>query len=410
MEREQLAAMDGPTALLNIVLGASALACLLWGLRQHAVLRRLQAGLVALLSGRYEHRVTKSPEDHEPVFKTFDQLAVELSAQAKLREASSAPANPSSQLARLCDVLRPPLITIQQFAQQLSETAAAEPANEERLHNLRTHVNGLLSLLESSTNISELCRGLSGLRRGQWPPALLGPAVVLVVDDADSASQQLQNDLREHGVSALIAPGVDAVTVMARTLSPMIMLVNGAQPRGFVWTALAELDRFRIETPAQIWLYAEDSSQESGRFWTPAAVWLWPVGPSNHKWRKWVGRQPRRFAVCGDAELATQVVGRLIAENLAPDPSWRGEPPLLVPGCCTLFSLNESDRPEIACAREYALIVPAETALHQPQRLAEAFAAAIGNRAAPWTQLRVMLVDQIVRQATSDLSPNGATT
>lgn len=393
--------MNGWTAILNVVLGAAALACLLWGLRQRALLRRVHAGLLALRSRQFEHRVGGGADDNEPILGAFDQLAFELEADAATREPQSNVTNLQSVLGKLCEALRQPLLAIQMHVDQIGKDALqSSDVASERMRLLRQQVGGLLRLLETSQDISDLQRGLSGLRREQPAAAVTVSApAILILDEIGAASDRIQAVLTAQNWTSYVAPGLDAARVMARALAPSVLLVHARNPKGLGWRALAELDRHAMLVTSTVWLLGYESDQQTGQFWTPSGVWFWPTVAEEKRLTAWRDKLPHvQLAISGDGALSGQIVDRLAQIGTHVLIGGGAHVPVF-DGCATLALVRESGAP--ASTSDYVLVVPAETAVNHPQELA----LACDRQADRWTMDWGRLIEQLVQRLETVIRP-----
>lgn len=278
--------MDDLTDILNMILAALALAAVLWGFRQRSLLRRLQSGLVALRQGRRDHRLRRDPEDHEPVLEAFDTFAEQLQSAEK----SSPPADGQSLsniLTGICDTLRPPLVAIQSYASLLGQepNLTKDPLQREYLENLNLQVNGLMRLLASSADLSELRQGLSGLRRDivRSISSLTGETLLLL--DSEGALSSFVAPLAAGlGMKLLVAPGEDAALIMARAIDPVAILVNAARPDRLGWRALGAILRQENAQRPPIVLLAMTEDRLAGKIWVAREFLDLPLPDFRRQW------------------------------------------------------------------------------------------------------------------------------
>lgn len=366
--------------ILNLVLAALAVGCLLWALRQRAVLRRVQRGLVALRDGRSDLRLQQGPEDSEPILKAFDHLAQELSSRIHDSTASSS-GNLSSVLNGLCAAFRPPLVAIQSYVSLLAqdESIRKSPQQQDCIHKLRLQINGLLRLLESPSDLSALRQGLSGLRRqiATLQPVQTSSALVLVDEDGP-ASQALAQRLEESDCRVLVAPGADAALIMTRAVLPKAILINGSWSVGLGWRLLSQLKRLPQVGSIPIWLYEWNVESRTAALVAPVDIWLWPAeGTEDALVDDWKAQGKRlRFSIHGNAELAPKVESLLLSHGLTITQSPDLRAPVLQQ-CCTLVVHRNGDSPAGQGATPEFVLVAPETVL----------ATAAGELAASFAQL-----------------------
>lgn len=341
--------------MLEMVLAALVVGIGIWGARQYLLLRRVRDGLVALRQGRADFRARRAPEDREPVLEAFDGLAEQLSVRDRQAAAASASSDLGQVLHRLCLALRPPLVAIQGYAALLKQDSAIgrDPVQMDCLRHLNLQVDGLVRLLESSADLSELRHGLSGLRRDimtQVPVA--SGRTTLLIDQEGGRSAEIARLLSDLGIKVLVAPGADAATIMAQAVRPILVLINATRPDGLGWRALGSLKRTTETRAIPVWLYGLDLEARTGQLWAPQEVWLWP-GDSDtlaalSSWSP--ERAPIGFL--GDPELGAEVE-RVASIRLVPSAPVGAVP--VLERCLTLLGM---DQPEEAPGPRYALVIP----------------------------------------------------
>ncbi|MFO0947731.1 MAG: hypothetical protein U1D30_17715 [Planctomycetota bacterium] len=313
------------TDLLNMILAGVALGCILWGFRQRSLLQRVRQGLIALKQGRKDLRLKRFPEDRESVLAAFDTLA----EQWTLKERDSSLTTPQADLTQvlnsICATLRPPLVSIQSYASLLQQDQSIpwNPAQRECLQNLHLQVKGLMRLLESSADLSELRHGLSGLRReimASSPAA--GMLTILLVDDEGVGSDQITDKLGNAGYKVLRAPGADAACIMARTLQPKLILIHGTRQDGLGWRVLQALKKIDGLREIPIWIYALNDEGLSGRLWTPERIWLWPPSESTTRAIHAFENSANPPVLHGDATLVKEIAAALPMARIEPEGSF----------------------------------------------------------------------------------------
>ena len=349
--------------ILNLVLLATALAAVLWGVRQRAVYRRVEEALRGLRDGRRPAPLQRSPADSEPVLQAFDRF-LETYSPPSAERPSTAETEMGQVLSRLCQALKPPLTAIQNYANSLSPDSIgpAAPPQQESVQNLRLHVNGLLRLIESSATLSELRQGLSGFQRQMTAPPAAPPAteapIVLLVDDEGAWSQELARATAEGGWKLLTAPGVDAVRTMAASMHPQAAFVNAGRGDGFGWRSLAALRRGPAKASPPVVLYGLDEKAGLGRAWAPTDVWLWPLSQDlasfAGRWRD--GGAPARFSLHGDPELTAAAAEALRSAGVEATVE-AAEPVVVLDPCCTLLILRDAPQEEEVAELGQILIV-----------------------------------------------------
>ncbi|QDU61865.1 hypothetical protein Pan216_27300 [Planctomycetes bacterium Pan216] len=265
--------IDG--AILNVVLAGVALAAVMWGLRQRALLERVRRGIELLLQGKSDVRARRGNEDTESVLTAFDRLAVNWDSQQ--RGTIDPAGHGVDETADITEAVRRPLAVIHGSLALLAHHEGALTATErqERIRLVRARTESLLRLLESPPGLSELHRQLSNFHR-QSDDDDLDERHLLLVDDEGSWTDSISSIASGLEWSASVAPGVEACDVMQRHLSPNLLLVNGGHSRGLGWRALARIRERCGDGNLPTWLYAIDAESAAGRVWSFNAIWFWP--------------------------------------------------------------------------------------------------------------------------------------
>lgn len=340
-----------------VVLAGLCVFTLLWALRRQAVLRRLHMGIWTLLQSKDPAPLQRSPEDSERILASFDQLAAMIADQRRESQREPRPAEMEVVLERMIAVLRQPLVAIQSYASLLSQAPDLPPSGDTRdlVHTLTFQINGLMRLVESSTDVSQLREGLEReLAIGS--PGKPTP-VALVIDDENPWARRVTEVLRPLRLQVLVAPGTDAALIMARAIRPRALLVNVGRPDGLGWKTLTVLKREHALLHAFIVMYRIAGDGRRGALWVPHDVWFWPL-PNNDDSlivRNAIKSDNIRYALHGDWEVASDVSRWLASAGIVVEPT-EGPPPLLIDGCVTLVLADSSGAsPE---GDSFVLIVP----------------------------------------------------
>lgn len=362
--------------LLSILAGVAMLTSLI-ALRRAAILRRLHAAILTLLKGGEASAVQRSIEDAEPILADFDQLAAVVAEQRRELESPSAAGDMEVVLERMIAVLRQPLVAIQSYAALLTQApdVPASGDTHDLIRKLASQANGLLRLVESSTDMSQLREGLER-ELAMVLPGKPTP-VVLVIDEESPWTQAVTEALRPRRLQVLVAPGTDAALIMARAVRPRAVLVNIGRRDGLGWKTLPglKLDRGLVHAP--VFAYRLSPDHKHGAMWNPSDVWFWPV-PNNDDSRivrNSIKSDNLRYSLHGEIELASEVSRWLAAGGILIEPTDH-PPPFLIDGCATLvLSDAAGSTPE---EEAFVLIVPqrlipgeVERLIHSVERQAE---------------------------------------
>lgn len=315
-----------------MILAGVALGFILWGFRQRSLLRRVRQGLIALKQGKKDLRLRRSPEDRESILVAFDTLAEQWTLKERDSSLAGANVDLTQVLNSICATLRPPLVSIQSYASllQQDQTIPWNAAQRECLQNLHLQVKGLMRLLESSADLSELRHGLSGLRREILASSpVAGMLTLLLVDDEGTWSDEITASMGKIGLKVLRSPGADAACIMARTLQPKVILINGARSDGLGWRVLLALKKLDNLRDIPIWFYALDDDGKSGRLWAPQRIWLWPASESGMRELQSLNGSGNPWLLHGDPWLSREIAAVLPHARIATDPAPRSVP---VPG------------------------------------------------------------------------------
>lgn len=339
--------------ILNVLLIGVAAVAIIRAIRLHAVLQRVQSGLQALRHDRGT-RLRQGPEDTESILLEFDSFAEYLQQQARnaIPSSNGQPSHWRNVVAQLSDVLKPSLIAMKSYVALLEHDQAIDPAvRQEYVSKLHTQIDALLLLLEERSTLSELRRGLSGLRREMAEPR---PSVLIVDADAQAANRLLDTVPNSVGRVA-VPPDADAAGVIAFATHPSLILINAGDARG--WSALASLLRVTA-TDTKIWLYC--LADEGGSLLQPLRIQILPGRLSIPKeWSAGV-----TVSVQGSEPFSQRVADAARTAGLIVEPVDNLHVPLLAE-CCTIARTANAD-----AKVEYMLIVPAEVLNSEPEKLA----------------------------------------
>ena len=346
--------------IVIVLLVGTTTASLLWGVRRHALLRRLHHGISTLSQGRDPLPLQRSTEDTESILVAFDQLAAQVTDERQHDAAANRGREMEVVLERLITMLRQPLVAIQSYV-TLVRQAPEIPASGDTfdlVQKLHTQITGLLRLFEASTNVSQLRDALSGLER-EIAGILPGrpSRTLLLVDEENPWTLRLVNLLRTLRLQVLLAPGSDAAAIMVRVVQPLAIIANVGRIDGLGWRSLPALcrDRRNIQPPILLYRIAPDGHH--GSLWSPQDIWFWPL-PNNDDSRvvrQRVKSENLRYSLHGELELATEVSRWLGVAGILVEPGDRS-PHFVLDGCVTLSIIpSTSNGPD---DEEFVLIIP----------------------------------------------------
>jgi hypothetical protein len=353
------------------VLSAIALASFLWGARQHALLRRVHAGVVTLAQGRDPIPLQRSSEDTEPILSAFDHLASQVAEERRVDTLAERGREMEVALERLITTLRQPLVAIQSYVALIRQAPEIPPAGDthDLVQKLHSQINGLLALFQESTNVSELREAIYGLERQMaGEPADRMSRSVLLVDEENPWTMHMVQALKPVGLYALLAPGADAAAIMARVIHPRAIIANVGRHDGLGWRALPPLLRERRLALVPILLYRLTADGLQGSMWMPQEVLFWPiVHPEElRSARQRICGDNQRYAIHGDIELGRDIAGWLSEVDIDVVPS-DDPPPLILEGCVSLSLTPDAD--DTALGRSFILIVPTRLLQEDAQSL-----------------------------------------
>ncbi|MBY0588723.1 hypothetical protein K2X85_16240 [bacterium] len=349
-------------SILLVILAGLAAGTALWGVRRHALVLKLEAGIDALVQGRTPPVLQQSPEDAEHVLAMFDQLATQILEERKTNSADERSRDMEAVLERLIAMMRHPLVAAQSYASLVKQAPEIPPSGDthELVQRLYHQVSGLVRLFEVSTNASELRAAISGLERDivGGDTEAKPTRTALIVDEENPWSRRLVDTLRPLRLQVLVAPGADAAVIMARAVRPRAILVNAGRQDGLGWRALSTLRRERTLWGVPVVLYHLSADHQQGWIAPIRDIWFWPL-PNNDDSRiirHSIRNTTWHYSLHGDADLSAEVSRWLAVAGIVTEPS-NAEGVLQLPGSLTL---------RIAHATQ----MQSETILIVPQRIA----------------------------------------
>lgn len=145
--------MDDWKQWIAVVLTLAGGSSLLWGIRQFAVLRRVEQGFRQVLLGKPDVRLVRTASDREPVLRLFDNLILQVDAHRRDSEFHRRRASTSTVLRDFQLSIRPPIQALRDLADALDRHArtAADPALEEFERRLRVILNELSRVADTTS-------------------------------------------------------------------------------------------------------------------------------------------------------------------------------------------------------------------------------------------------------------------
>jgi CheY-like chemotaxis protein len=384
-------------SILLVILAGLTAGTLLWGIRRHSIVKRLQEGIDALSQGRTPPVLQRSPEDLEHVLGAFDQLATQILEERKTNSLAERSRDMEVVLERLVSMMRHPLVAAQSYASLVKQAPEIPPTGDthELVQRLYHQVSGLVRLFEVSTNASELRAAISGLERD-----IVGGAIdvkptrtALIVDDENTWSRQLVEALRPLRLQVLLAPGADAAVIMARAVRPRAIVVNVGRSDGLGWRALAPLRRERSLATVPVILYSLQSDQQQGWIAPVNDVWFWPLlnNDDGRIVRHAIRNTAWHYTLHGEAELATELSRWLAVAGMVTEPP--NQPGIFeLPGCVTLRISDANN-------------APIESILVVPQRILPQQVAPLTDEIARCTLRSPLKADQLQESLVQRLRP-----
>lgn len=390
--------------IVNLVLAGLALGGVLWGLRQRAVLQRVEKGLVQLRSGRPAQPLVRRPEDAEPILHAYDELLRQIRQESQERSPSTNGPDIGQVLGNLCAALRNPLRNVQDQVSELDQdpTLALTSRQRDCLVGIRQQVQGIMRLLEGPGDLANPPFAANGPERasdGLAAAAPLRPPCVLVLDEENSFTESLVNELASAGVWPVVAPSHSAVAALARTLSPAAVLANASWSGGRAWSILEGLGQ--VASPR---LYARTGDAQV-KGWVPTEIWFWPAESQAARFaERWSERSSGlHFSVHGLPELVEEV--SRVLERMGFPLAHDGEPAVTLDPCATILVLADAEEEARAIERAHILVVPASLARERPAELATAFLESAWLRPLPEAQARARLVEGLLASSPAKEAP-----